>query len=77
MFAMLNSVRYLAVDYNMSFPKNQISRIYGEASTFRSKFYSMDSLVSNPNITPVDFKELFPLFVFDVSKQSERLNIIN
>ena len=33
----------------------------------------MDELVSNPNITPLDYKSLFPLFVFDVSKQSERI----
>ena len=33
----------------------------------------MDELVSNPNITPIDYKSLFPLFVFDVSKQSERI----
>ncbi|XP_060085074.1 uncharacterized protein LOC132564438 [Ylistrum balloti] len=72
-FVMLNSARYPAVDYNLSFPKQQFSRAYGDAAAFRSKFYNMDELVSNPNITPADYKTLFPLFVFDVSKQSERL----
>ena len=33
----------------------------------------MDELVSNSNITPPDYKLLYPLFLFDVSKQSERL----
>ena len=33
----------------------------------------MDELVSNPNITPSDYKALYPLFLFDVSKQSEKL----
>ena len=33
----------------------------------------MDELVSNPNITPVDYESLYPLFLFDVSNQSERL----
>ena len=33
----------------------------------------MNELVSNPNITPSDYKNLYPLFLFDVSKQSERL----
>ena len=70
---MLNSFRYPAVDYNLSFPKQQFSRAYGDAASFRSKFYNMDELVSNPNITPSDYKSLYPLFVFDVSKQSERL----
>ena len=72
-FVMLNSTRYPAVDYNLSFPKQQFSRVYGDAAAFRSKFYRMDELVSNPNITPIDYKSLFPLFVFDVSKQSERI----
>ena len=33
----------------------------------------MDELVSNPNITPSNYKDLFPIFVFDVSRQSEKL----
>ena len=70
---MLNSIRYPAVDYNLSFSKQQFSRVYGDAAAFRSKFYRMDELVSNPNITPLDYNSLFPLFVVDVSKQSERI----
>ena len=37
------------------------------------KFYNMDELVSNHNINPVDYKNLYPLFLFDVTKQSEKL----
>ena len=33
----------------------------------------MDELVSNPNITPSEYKSLYPVFVFDISKQSEIL----
>ena len=73
MYVMLNSARYPVVDYDLSFTKQQFSRAYGDAASFRSKFYRMDELVSNPNITPSDYKDLFPLFVFDVSKQSEKL----
>ena len=73
MYATLNSTRYPAVDYNISFPKQQFSRAYKDAAAFRSKFYHLDELVSNPNISPADYKTLYPLFVFDVSKQSERL----
>ncbi len=72
-FVTLNSTRYPAVDYNVSFPRQQFSRLYGDAAAFRAKFYRMDELVSNPNITPSDYKSLYPLFVIDVSKQSERL----
>ena len=33
----------------------------------------MDELVSNHNINPVDYKNLYPIFVFDITKQSEKL----
>ena len=33
----------------------------------------MDELISNCNIDPIEYKDLFPLFLFDVSKQSEKL----
>ena len=72
-YATLNSTRYPEVDYQISFPRQQFSRAYGGAALFRSKFFKMDELVSNPNISPSDYKDLYPLFLFDVSKQNERL----
>ena len=72
-YAMLNSVRYPTTDYNISFVGQKFSRAYGDVAEFRSKFFNMDELVSNPNITPSDYKYLYPLFLFDVSKQSEKL----
>ena len=72
-YAMLNSTRYPTVDYNIDFDKNMFSRVYGDAAEFRTKFYNMDELISNPNITPADYKTMYPLFLFDVSKQSEKL----
>ena len=59
-YVMLNNKKYPEFDYNLSFPSNQFSR-------------NIDELESNPNITPSDYKTLYPLFLFDVSKQSERL----
>jgi hypothetical protein len=73
MYIMLNEDRYPAIDYNLSFPNQQFSRAYRDASTFSEKFYGMNELITQSNITPADYKDLFPLFVFDVSKQSERL----
>ena len=72
-YAMLNSTRYPTTDYNISFAAKRFSRIYGETAEFRKKFFNMDELVSNPNFTPSEFKDLYPLFLFDVSKQSEKL----
>ena len=72
-YVMLNSTRYPAVDYQLNFAQQKYSRMYKEAADFRKNYYGMDELISNSNINPVDYKTLFPLFVFDVSKQSERL----
>ena len=72
-YAMLNSTRYPTVDYNIDFAKNMFSRVYGDAAEFRSKFFNMDELISNPNFTPLEYKLMYPLFLFDVSKQSEKL----
>ena len=73
-YVTFNSRRYPENDYIISFLKQQISRPYGDTALFRSKFFNMDVLVSNFNFTPLEFTELYPLFVFDVSKQSERLD---
>ena len=69
----LNSVRYPKTDYKISFPRHQFSRVYGDAALFRSKFFNMNELISNPNFTPGEYSNLYTLFVFDVSKQSDRL----
>ena len=74
MFVMLNSRRYPEIDYDdINFTQQNFSRVYGDAAAFRTKFYNVEELISSPNITPGDYKELFPIFVFDVTKQSEKL----
>ena len=72
-YVTLNAKRYPDTDYDNDFTKNQYSRIYGDASLFRKKFFNMDELVSNCGIDPIEFKNLYPLYVFDVTKQSEKL----
>ena len=69
----LNAERYPAVDFNAGFTQCRVARVYKEAAEFRKKFYSMESLLSNGGINPSDFIDLYPLFVIDVSHQSERL----
>ena len=76
-YVTLNSKKYPTIDYNISFPRQKVSRTYGDTALFRSKFFNMDVLVSNFYFTPIEFTELYPLFVFDVSKQSERLKYSN
>ena len=72
-YVTLNAKRYPDTDYENNFIINKFSRIYGDASTFRKKFYNMDELISNHNINPLEYKNLYTLFVFDVTKQSEKL----
>ena len=72
-YVTLNAKRYPDIDYENEFTINKFSRIYADAALFRKKFYNMDELVSNHNINPVDYVNLYPLFLFDVTKQSEKL----
>ena len=72
-YVMLNSDRYPAVDYNLSFANQKFSRVYGDAALFGVKLFGMDELITHSNITPSDYKTLYPLFTFDVSKQKEEL----
>jgi hypothetical protein len=72
-YIMMNQERYPAVDYNLSFPNQQFSRAYEDAASFSEKFYGMDELITQSNITLSDFKALFPIMVFDVTERSERL----
>src|SRR6218665_2210265 len=72
MYVLMNQNRYPDTDYNLSFPNQQFSRAYRDAATFSEKLYGMNELVTQSNTIPADLKDLYPLFVFDVSKQSER-----
>ena len=72
-YVMLNSNRYPALDYDLDFPTQKIGRAYGDVAEFRSKFFNINELISNPCISAYEYKNLYPLFLFDVSKQSERL----
>ena len=70
MYIMLNSTRYPAMDFNADFTTNKLSRLYKEVSNFIPNYYGFDG---QSNIDPVDYKALYPLFIFNVSKQSERM----
>ena len=69
----LNSDRYPLVDYSLSLANQKFSRVYGDAALFGVKFFGMKELITQSNITPSDYKTLYPLFTFDISKQKEKL----
>ena len=72
-YVILNSDRNPLVDYNLSLTNQKFSRVYGDAALFGVKFFGMDELITQSNITPSDYKTLYPPFTFDVSKQREKL----
>ena len=72
-YVTLNAKRYPDTDYENDFTTNKYSRIYGDAALFRKKIFNMDELISNPGINPDNYKHIYPLYLFDVSKQSEKL----
>ena len=47
--------------------------MYGDAALFGVKFFGTDELITQFNITPSDYKTLYPLFTFDVRMQIEQL----
>ncbi|XP_065650994.1 uncharacterized protein LOC136079201 [Hydra vulgaris] len=71
-YVMLSSDKYPVTDYSLSFPNQQFSRAYKDAAVFSEKYYGMNELITNSNIQPLDYKDLFPIFVIDVSNQPER-----
>ena len=73
-YVTLNSDRYSAVDYNLSFANQKFSRVYDDAALFGVKFVDMDELITQSNITSSDCKPLCLPFTFDVSKQKKISN---
>ena len=67
----INSSKYPDEDYNISFPNNQFARVYRDAATFSSVFYNMNELVTDPSIAVTEYRDICPLFAFDVSKYEQ------
>ena len=72
-YVTLNSERYPAVDYDLAILNNIYSRAYKDAAKFNNKFYGYSELITQPNITSFNYRYICPLFVIDVSNQSEKL----
>ena len=70
---MLNQIDTPRLFIILPFSNQKFSRVYGDAALFGDKFFGMHELITQSNITPSDYKTLYPLFTFDVSKQKEKL----
>ena len=74
MSVVMNDTEYPALDVGSNFTKHQYMHFYKMFIDFARDFYGIDPLISSSSVTPQAFKDLFPLFIFNVSKQSERIN---
>jgi len=72
-YVMLNSERYPEVDYDIDFAKMKFSRVYRDALKFCGEYYGINELIAYSNVLPSEYRDLYSLFVLDVSKQSEAL----
>lgn len=70
---LLNNDRYPLNDFETSFQKNHYDHLFHNFTDFRKQFYGIDPLISSGCVDALEYKELFPIFCFNVSKQSERL----
>jgi hypothetical protein len=72
-YILLNNQRYPAMDYNADFLKNRYNKLYREFYQFMQKFYGISESVTSTSVDSIAYKHLFPLIVYDVSRQSERI----
>ena len=72
-YALLNNRRYPATDYHTDFIKHRYNCLYREFYLFLGKYYGINHSMTSTAVDPVSYKHLFPLIVYDVSRQSERI----
>ena len=73
MQVMLNHFRYPSVDMPTDFVMEKYAGVYKSFYDFASRYYGIDNLLAGSAVNPIAFKSLYPIDVFEVSKQSERL----
>lgn len=69
----LNGDKYPLYDFSSNFETNDYSILYEAFDNFKKEYYGFNSLVGGTQVNFASYKTLFPLFVFDVRHQSERL----
>ena len=68
-----NHSRYHSVDMPTDFAKELYAGVYKSFCDFANIYCGIDNLLAGSAVNPSAFKSLYPIHVFDVSKQSERL----
>ena len=55
------------------FAKEQYAGVYKSFYDFAGRYYGIANLLAGSAVNPNAFKSLYPIHIFNVSKQSERL----
>ena len=69
----LNSERYPMSDIIKDFNRNEYMKLYDMFDDFKKDYYGIDSFVGGTQVNVAAYKSLFPIIVFDVRKQNEKL----
>lgn len=72
MSVVLNDTKYPGRDVRADFSKHQFVEYYRMFSSFARDYYGIDPLMSGNFMDLMTYKQMYPIFYFDVSKQSER-----
>lgn len=67
----INSAEFPTIDVNSDFGSNQYGGWYKRFMDFKRSFYSVDKMVSCTAVDIKAYKDLYPLYVFDASRQVE------
>ena len=76
MSVILNDTKYPARDVSADFPKHKYVEYYKMFTEFACDYYSLDPLTVSNFVDIVTYKEEFPIFYIDISKQRERISQI-
>ena len=72
-FVTLNSERFPPSDIITDFATNDYAKLYDMFDSFKKDYYGIDSLVGGTQVNFPAFKSIYPILVFDVRRQNERL----
>ena len=67
----LNHSRYPSADAATDFDREHYACTYKSFYDFASIYYGIENLSTSSQVNPAAYKALYPVHVFDVSKQSE------
>ena len=74
MSVILNDTKYPARDVIVDFKKHTYVEYYKMFTEIARDYYGLDPLTTSNFVDPITYKEEFPIFYIDVSKQSVRIS---